>query len=500
MNMQQLIANIPLELKIKPNWVLHRNKIPMRPSFSDNVYIAAQSNNKESWSAFNKVCASIKYYDGIGFMFEPPYIGIDLDDCIENGKPNAFATSIINETSSYTELSPSGTGVHIICKGTLPAPIKTATLEVYQTGRYFTMTGNRLSPHSLLREIKSLDFLYPTGYNKPRTLTERLGSLQEGNRNNTLAGIAGSLRRKGYEAEEIFELLKPKAKEIQIDEKELWTICRSIARYEPASSRTVSESNETAGSSIEEFLKTLETVEWIVPGMISKKSIGFVAGLPETMKTWMLIDLAIECAKEKDGLWLGRFPVNHAKVLFIDQERFKGETQRRFKSILLEKGLNVTAIKDALNVRCGTSTRLDLQRSYELFHKEIAEFKPDLIIIDSFATFHTREENNRKDIQEVLERVKALRNEFGCTFIFIDHEGKGVFNEKEQGQEPSAFKMVGSIAKPAAAEFIFTVRKQDSASSMVYHTKSTLASTVSPFLVKVTDLDEAKSKIRVEAF
>src|SRR6185436_9030045 len=158
---------------------------------------------------------------------------------------------------------------------------------------------------------------------------------------------------------------------------------------------------------------------------------------------------------------------NHANVLLIDQERFRGETQRRLKAVLSAKTLNGADLKNNLFIRCGTSTRLDLAHSYDAFHKELSELRPDLVIIDSFTTFHTREENNRKDIQEVLEKVKTLRNEFGCTFIFIDHEGKGVFNEKEQGQEPSAFKMVGSIAKPAAAEFIFTVRKTDPTTSMV---------------------------------
>ncbi len=150
-------------------------------------------------------------------------------------------------------------------------------------------------------------------------------------------------------------------------------------------------------------------------------------------------------------------------------------------------------------MRCGTSTRLDLQHSYEAFRKEVSEIRPDIIIIDSFATFHTREENNRKDIQEVLERVKEIRTDFGCTFIFIHHENKLAFN-KDGDQEPSISQMAGSIAIPAACETVMTVRKQDSESSMVYHTKSTMAPTISPFLVKVTDENEEKTKIKVEAF
>lgn len=119
------------------------------------------------------------------------------------------------------------------------------------------------------------------------------------------------------------------------------------------------------------------------------------------------------------------------------------------------------------------------------------------MIIDSFVSFHTSEENNRKDIQAVLERVKELRNEFGCTFLFIHHENKMAF-DKEQG-EPSIAQMAGSIAIPAVAETVFTVRKTADG-SMFYQTKSTLASTHEPFLLKVEDVTPDKSQIRVTAY
>ncbi len=323
-------------------------------------------------------------------------------------------------------------------------------------------------------------------------LQELLDDIKPGNRNASFTSVAGSLRSRGYSSSDIFSILESKAREVEFPTEELRLLTESVGRYKPRTEESVN------GASIEEFLKETEKVEWIVPNLIAKKSIGFIAGLPETGKTWMLIDLAVECARG-GGLWLNKFLVKSAKVLFIDQERFKGETQRRFRSVISAKQLELTSLNQKLFIRCGTTTRLDLQNSYEAFHKEISELRPDLCIVDSFATFHNSEENNRKDIQAVLERIKAIRTEFGCTFLFIHHENKYAFN-KDGDQEPSISQMAGSIAIPAACETVMTVRKQDSESSMVYHTKSTLASTLSPFLIKVTDVDEAKTKIKVEAF
>jgi hypothetical protein len=325
-------------------------------------------------------------------------------------------------------------------------------------------------------------------------LLDSLNGIKEGNRNDSFTKVAGSLRARGYEAGDIFELLKGKAAEVDFPLGELDTICQSIGKY--------STEVEPISSNVETFLEDMEKVEWICNPILAKKTIGFVAGLPETMKTWLLIDLAIECARSgtEPRMWLNRFPVNPARVLFIDQERFKGETQRRFRAVLSAKNIAPKDIKNSLFIRCGTTTRINLQSSFDSFRKELAEIQPDVVIVDSFATFHTAEENNRKDIQEVLEHIKQLRNEFGCTFMFIHHENKFAFHSKEDDRAPSIAEMAGSVAIPAAAEFVLTVRRQDSESSFVYHTKSTLAATVQPFLVKVTDLNEEKSKIQVEAF
>ncbi len=338
------------------------------------------------------------------------------------------------------------------------------------------------------------------GSTEKSKLQELLDDIKPGNRNDSFTRIAGSLRSRGYSSSDMYGMLSPKAREVGFGLNELQIITESVGRYKP---RDAEPTESTTGSSIEEFLKDTETVEWIVPGVIAKKSIGFVAGLPETGKTWMLIDLAIEFARPltgvEQGLWLGKMPVGHGKVLFIDQERFKGETQRRFRSVLSAKGLSASHLSTSLFVRCGTSTRLDLPHSFDAFHKEMSELQPDLVIIDSFATIKVGEENNRTEIQKVLEKIKELRNEFNCTFLFIHHESKAAYNTEESG-EPSIAHMSGSVAIPAAAELVLTVRKQDAESSMVYHTKSTLASTISPFLVKVTDENEEKTKIKVEAF
>lgn len=312
------------------------------------------------------------------------------------------------------------------------------------------------------------------------------------NRNASFASLAGGLRRNGYSAEAIFELLKPKAKEVAFDEKELWLVCKSIERYAPTHASDQCES-------ISSFLSNSQKVEWICNPIIAKGSIGFVAGLPEAKKTWLLMDLAIEMARG-GGLWLNKFPVVSGKVLFIDQERARSETQRRINAVIAGKDLIADDLEGNLFVRCGSSTKLDLQHSFDAFRKDLSDIRPDVVIVDSFATFHTKEESNRMEIQQVLERIKKLRDEFGCTFLLVHHETKASYQNRKEGGTPSYLDMSGNVAIPAAAEMTLSVVQHDDEKSMVHHTKSTLSVKIAPFLVKVIDLLPDRSKIAVEAY
>ncbi|MDX5923249.1 phage/plasmid primase, P4 family [Bacillus cereus group sp. BfR-BA-01033] len=148
---------IPAELKALPQWILWKfetrngkqTKVPCQVTGE-----MAQANNRRTWSTF---ATAVKFYlegdyDGIGFVFsrQDNYIGIDIDKCVVDGKTNAFATEIIDTLDSYTEFSPSGKGIHIIIKGSLPQSVLGTGrkntkhgLEIYSYGRFFTFTGNR---------------------------------------------------------------------------------------------------------------------------------------------------------------------------------------------------------------------------------------------------------------------------------------------------------------------------------------------------------------------
>ena len=95
-------------------------------------------------------------YTGLGFVFtnDDDFVGVDIDHCRnkETGALNEVATAIIAKAATYIEVSPSGEGLHLFFHGKIPegGNKNSATgVEMYAFGRYFTMTGNRLTDASL---------------------------------------------------------------------------------------------------------------------------------------------------------------------------------------------------------------------------------------------------------------------------------------------------------------------------------------------------------------
>nr|MBC8264784.1 hypothetical protein [Anaerolineales bacterium] len=99
-----------------------------------------------TWRSLGQALASVCYgqADGIGFVFtDTPLAGIDLDHCLRNGRLTSQAARIVAQLSSYTEISPSRTGLHVIVRGRLPPGARRkGDVEMYDTDRYFTVTGH----------------------------------------------------------------------------------------------------------------------------------------------------------------------------------------------------------------------------------------------------------------------------------------------------------------------------------------------------------------------
>lgn len=315
-------------------------------------------------------------------------------------------------------------------------------------------------------------------------------------RNVVLRRVIGAMHRARFSSDTILLFLSPHADRVGFALDRLEKLISEGMKYE--NGHKESDALHPSGDkdeTLEAFMQGEEETKWIIKPVVADPSITFMAGLPESLKSWLLLDMSIECAR--GGEWLG-LKAKKCRVLFIDQERFRDEIKGRVRKLLKGKGLTIQDVKDNLIIKSGTTYRLDIPESFEVLKRKLQMIRPNVLILDSFVTFHFCSENDRTEVQKVLEKVKELRTEFGCAVIFVDHEGKSVLNPENRGETPTAFSIVGSVGKPAAAEIVLTVRKETANSVIVYHTKSTMAPAMPPIAVKVIDTEDGG--IRLEHF
>lgn len=158
------------ELKNTRQWICHLNKVPKSPLYNGN----ASPTDSSTWGTYEQAVKACKEYNysGIGFVFtaETDFCGIDIDHCIsETGEIHKNALDILSTMDSYAEISPSGTGIHILYKGKIHdewkkkktnALDKGIHLEMYQKDRYFTVTEERLNNLDVMEREPHAELIY----------------------------------------------------------------------------------------------------------------------------------------------------------------------------------------------------------------------------------------------------------------------------------------------------------------------------------------------------
>lgn len=160
--------NIPADLRTYDNWLVWKKearkkgegftKIPYAP------LTGARAKRLADRTTFDNALKALQGggYDGIGFHFsKSPLVGIDIDHCIKNGVLDDRIRAIIKPFNTYTEISPSGTGLHIIGRANIAIAVNRAVydldksihFEMYSEKRYFTITGDIFEGRSVVSDI-----------------------------------------------------------------------------------------------------------------------------------------------------------------------------------------------------------------------------------------------------------------------------------------------------------------------------------------------------------
>lgn len=152
---------IPITLRHYPYWLVTRDKRPILPSrWSDTDRLLTFDEALDRLS-------SRRSADGIAYAFqqEGPFVGVDFDDVRDpdTSHVDPEVEELISGLNSYTEISSSGTGFHILLTGERDlgylhkGEVGTGHVEIFDADRYFVLTADRYRPDELPENPKPAD-------------------------------------------------------------------------------------------------------------------------------------------------------------------------------------------------------------------------------------------------------------------------------------------------------------------------------------------------------
>ena len=165
--------HVPAGTRSRANWVGWRyetrdgkkTKVPINPHTGQR----AKANDPTTWSDYETAVAAVEKHglEGVGYVFaeDDPFSGVDIDDCREpeTGVIAPWAQEIIDSLATYTEVSPSGTGLKCWLAGAMSGTrhrwkLYGGEVEIYDRLRFFTFTGEHLAGAPVEIEERQAEF------------------------------------------------------------------------------------------------------------------------------------------------------------------------------------------------------------------------------------------------------------------------------------------------------------------------------------------------------
>lgn len=215
------------------------------------------------------------------------------------------------------------------------------------------------------------------------------------------------------------------------------------------------------------IFENIKQTEWLINDLIPKSSITFLVGDPKTGKSYFALEAALAVSLGRKVAQ--RFLTKCSRVLFLELEDGIQVMAPRFHALTNEYGQRPTS--EQFKIYMGNAFALDKEESYEQLLRECDAFQPGLVVVDTLARCHNKDEINAKEMTEALGKLIKLRNDYGCALLILHHFNKASYLTSNFGRR----SLRGSSVIEACAESIIRVQRLDADSPIEAHVRSKVA-------------------------
>ncbi|TPO07130.1 AAA family ATPase [Mesorhizobium sp. B1-1-5] len=492
------------------------SKIPYNPKTGAKI----STTDAQTWCSFQEAVQAANdgaKWAGIGFVFSErdPYCGIDLDDPYavkDDGTPKfpiekqaeiaARHNSILEAFNSYAEWSPSGKGVHIIIKAGISSGRRRDAVEMYSSGRYFTMTGNvfRAAPIAERQELANT-LCHEMGRSRLTTedvsqLTATATETDEATYNmasksdngakflalwNGDGSVLDSADKSGSAIDQaLVNILQFHTKDPAQIER-LWLASPQGKRQKTQSRKGYRDQTirrafdyELPPMNISGVLASFKPpiqagspqrtgpisardlanmvfapIKYIVPGIVAE-GLSLLAGRPKLGKSWACLEIAIAVAG--GGNCFGNLPCERGEVLYLALE----DNPRRLKS-RLHKLSNAGALEIPDGLYFETEWPRDPDGVAKI--REWLSLHPGakLVIVDVLAAFRALKKSQQQQQYDAdygaIKGLQLLASEFGIAIIVVHH------TRKDRAEIDPVEAVSGTLGLSGAADTVIVLNR-----------------------------------------
>ena len=477
-SVDELCRIIPPELQADRSWVLWDRKARGEAQVKIPFQVSGQpakSNDRLTWTTFALAMDSLRDHprasSGPGYMFakDRGRVGIDLDDCIIDGKILPWAAEIVKKINSYTERSPGGQGLKIFAAianvDIVGSGIKhvrpDGAIEIYDNLRYFTVTGHVLPGYGELRdatdEVHLLyeHLIYESALvrvsHDVRLCREHLRTLPDavdgaGGSNNTFRAICDIYRYvtdpvaqveliNGWNEdhcmpawnEEELEHKRQSAYAAVLSDGTIGTRSKhmqSIRERSPTSRVRVKDLTDVCTGS--ELHRKELMIDFLVNEVLVRGQGGIVGGPTKSCKTNIMMDLALSIANGSPFLGCPEFATKQAPVLFCSYETGEARSQMVYRAICEARGLD-PAKQDQFLFTTQIPKICDAEWLKNL-RKRLIERETQVLLIDPlYISVGDRLRGDQAGVLQLgdtMEAVSDIGVECQCTVLLAHHVTK----------------------------------------------------------------------------
>ncbi len=479
---------------------------------------------------------------GIVFLPDQMFLGIDIDHCLENGEVvhehKDKIIQLIAFADTYTEISPSGVGLHLYLSLTAPLDLitnKHSNFEAYTSGRYFTVTNDPYREEKPVRTIAPDEAIallsiigYPWGKLETQQATALVASVslddttvlftsKTGDKikslyNGDIADYDNDDSRAdlalcsylafwtGRNAEQMDRIWRNSPlgdrEKTQTREKGYRDITikkaidgcdkvyyltreKEVPAIKTNEEKEIIENNKIKLTSWGDFSsKEFPEVKWRINNLIPVEGFVILSAISGEKKTWVSLEMARCISEGVNFLDIETYKTEKAKVLYVDQENPERDIVRRGKQLGIKGSENLFLFRP-------NSLNLNDESVANDFIKMILDNDIKVVFIDTLRSVAGGlKEEKAEDIRMFFNRFKIFKDK-GIVIVWLDHRRKP---QNFEGKVPKKEQLLGSQDKTASVEVLLLLSSDSGSNEIrVYQAKNRLDVEIEPFKILMED-------------